>query len=133
MSSLRYALESTLVRESLAGSTEEYIAFDLDGTIAKYDGWKGIEHIGEPIEKTVNMIKQFLQQGVRVKILTARMATDNPTEREYVRNLIARWSEQHIGQALEATCVKDRFMVRLYDDRARQVIENTGEVITVQD
>lgn len=27
---------------------EEWIAFDLDGTLAKYDGWKWIEHIGEP-------------------------------------------------------------------------------------
>ena len=32
---------------------EEWVGFDLDGTLAKYDGWKGIDHIGEPVESVV--------------------------------------------------------------------------------
>ena len=27
-----------------------WYGFDLDGTLAKYDGWKGIDHIGEPVK-----------------------------------------------------------------------------------
>lgn len=110
-------------------TSEEWIGFDLDGTTAEYDGWKGIEHIGAPIAKTVNMIKAFLAKGVKVKFLTARVATKDANERRMARKYIADWSLTNIGTALDATCIKDRMMVRLYDDRARQVIENEGEVV----
>jgi len=128
MSLFKMALENQLIENELDDS-EEYIAFDLDGTTAKYDGWKGIEHIGEPIEKTVRMIKAFLAKGVKVKFLTARVATADAAERRRAREVIAAWSKEHIGQELEATCIKDRMMVRQYDDRARQVIENEGDVV----
>jgi len=110
-------------------SEEEWVAFDLDGTAAVYNGWNGIEHIGEPIARTIAMIKAFLGKGVKVKFLTARVACADPTERRLARKYIADWSLEHIGTALEATCIKDRFMVRQYDDRARQVVENTGELV----
>lgn len=55
-------------------SGEEWIGFDLDGTLAKYDGWKGLDHIGEPIEAIVRLAKKFHAEGKRVKILTARVA-----------------------------------------------------------
>ena len=29
------------------------IAIDLDGTLAEYDGWKGIDNIGKPIKGAV--------------------------------------------------------------------------------
>ena len=51
-----------------------WYGFDLDGTLAKYDGWKGIDHIGEPIEPMVNLIKKMHSEGRVVKILTARVA-----------------------------------------------------------
>ena len=130
MNLLRLALENQLIEQELSDDTEEYIAFDLDGTAAEYDGWKGVEHIGAPIPKTIAMIKAFLAKGAKVKFLTARMATKDQEERELARTTIANWSQEHIGQALEATCIKDRMMVRLYDDRARQVIENEGKVVT---
>ena len=53
---------------------EGWIGFDLDGTLAKYDGWQGIDHIGEPIEAIVRLAKKFHAEGKRVKILTARVA-----------------------------------------------------------
>ena len=31
---------------------EHWHGFDLDGTLAKDDGWKGKDYIGDPIEKT---------------------------------------------------------------------------------
>lgn len=30
-----------------------WIAVDLDGTLAEYDGWKGSAHIGNPVPKMV--------------------------------------------------------------------------------
>lgn len=51
-----------------------WYGFDLDGTLAKYDGWKGIDHIGEPVELMVARIKKMHDEGKVVKILTARVA-----------------------------------------------------------
>lgn len=51
-----------------------WYGFDLDGTLAKYDGWRGIDHIGEPIEPMVDLIKKMHDEGKVVKILTARVS-----------------------------------------------------------
>jgi len=51
-----------------------WYGFDLDGTLAKYDGWKGISHIGEPIAPMVELIKRYHSEGKVVKIMTARVA-----------------------------------------------------------
>ena len=51
-----------------------WYGFDLDGTLAKYDGWKGIDHIGEPVKPMVDLIKKMHEDGKVVKILTARVA-----------------------------------------------------------
>lgn len=51
-----------------------WYGFDLDGTLAKYDGWKGIDHIGEPVKPMVDLIKRMHDEGKAVKIVTARVA-----------------------------------------------------------
>ena len=51
-----------------------WYGFDLDGTLAKYDKWEGIDHIGEPIKPMVELIKKMHDEGKVVKILTARVA-----------------------------------------------------------
>lgn len=51
-----------------------WYGFDLDGTLAKYDGWKGIDHIGEPVKPMVDLIRKMHEEGKVVKILTARVA-----------------------------------------------------------
>lgn len=55
-------------------SGEGWYGFDLDGTLAKYDGWKGIDHIGEPVKPMVELIKRMHDEGKVVKIVTARVA-----------------------------------------------------------
>ena len=51
-----------------------WYGFDLDGTLAKYDKWEGINHIGEPVKHMVDLIKIMHAEGRVVKILTARVA-----------------------------------------------------------
>ena len=51
-----------------------WYGFDLDGTLAKYDGWKGIDHIGEPVKPMVELIRRMHDEGKVVKIVTARVA-----------------------------------------------------------
>jgi hypothetical protein len=54
-------------------STQGWIGVDLDGTLAHYDGWKGADHIGEPIPAMVERVKRWLAEGKTVKIFTARV------------------------------------------------------------
>ena len=102
-----------------------WIGVDLDGTLAFYDGWKGAEHVGPPVPKMLERVKAWLAEGREVRIFTARMfqhgfGNDALTP-------IQRWCEEHVGQVLEVTCVKDFSMLELWDDRCVQVIANTGE------
>lgn len=101
---------------------EGWIGVDLDGTLAMYDGWLGAEYIGAPIPAMVQRVKLWLLQGRTVKVFTARVAV----EREAVLPYIEAWCEEHIGQALEVTNLKDYGMIELWDDRAVQVEPNTG-------
>ncbi len=114
-----------------------WIGVDLDATLATYGEWRGEDHIGDPILPMVARIKKWLSQGVEVRIFTARAyalveaeRTGNATQVQGVKNNviapIERWCEQHIGVALPVTCMKDYGMVELWDDRAVQVVPNTG-------
>ena len=111
---------------------EGWIGFDLDGTLAKYDGWRGETHIGEPIEQIVKEAKRFLSLGYEVKIFTARVAESENNKdgskhtNSAVINAIQDWTEKHIGKRLEVTNKKDFRMIELWDDRAVQVVPNTG-------
>ena len=108
-----------------------WIGVDLDGTLARYDGWKGAEHIGEPIPSMLERVTRWLSTGQEVRIFTARVWTDGTPERtaEATRagEIIANWCFEHIGMVLPITCVKDFGMIELWDDRAVRVPANSGE------
>lgn len=108
-----------------SGQSYGWTGVDLDGTLAYYDHWRGIEHIGEPIAPMVERVKHWLAEGRIVKIFTARVAEHN--DAWPVRQFINAWCLEHIGRVLEVTNVKDMAMVELWDDRAVQVVVNTGE------
>jgi len=40
-----------------------WIGVDLDGTLAHYEGFKGAQHIGEPISPMVERVKRWLAEG----------------------------------------------------------------------
>jgi hypothetical protein len=102
---------------------EQWIGIDLDGTLAHYDGWKGADHIGEPIQKMIEFVKKLIVDGNRVKIFTARayLAEQIPPVKEWL-------SSVGLGE-LEITNVKDFAMIMLYDDRCQQVVANTGNIV----
>lgn len=100
--------------------TEAWMAVDFDGTLAHYTEWKGVGVLGHPIPAMIARVKAWLIEGRRVKILTARH--DNP---ECVAAL-ELWCLEHLGVVLEVTGVKDRHMFELWDDRAVQIVSNTG-------
>lgn len=101
--------------------SNSWIGVDLDGTFAHYDGYKGPEHIGEPVPEMLERVKQWRKNGVRVKIFTARACV--PDHVKYVEEYILK----HVGEKLEVTNIKDYHMVELWDDRAVRVVFNTGK------
>jgi len=106
-----------------------WIGVDLDGTLAQYEGWKGADHIGEPVPAMVERVQRWLADGYHVRVFTARVSTPNALEREEVERAIFEWTKEHIGTPLVATCIKDYAMIELWDDRCVQVLPNTGEPV----
>jgi len=80
--------------------------------------------IGEPVPVMVNRILRWTRKRTTVKIFTARANCPNfdPTP-------IQDWLEAHGMPRLEVTCMKDKYMIQLWDDRAVQVERNTGRRI----
>ena len=100
-----------------------WIGIDLDGTLARSDSlWTGPK-IGDPIPQMIKLTKQLVEKGARVKIFTARAADPDQVQ------LVKTWLVENGLPELEITNVKDFGMIRLYDDRAVQVVTNTGEII----
>lgn len=109
---------------------EEWVGFDLDGTLAKYDGWKGIDHIGEPVESVVLVAKLLHWLGKKIKILTARVAPrGGENDSDKARAYVEEWCQKNLGFTPEVTYVKDASMVALFDDRAVAVEPNTGKIL----
>jgi GNAT superfamily N-acetyltransferase len=124
------ALRAWQTRKSavLAAADKEWakwIGVDLDGTLAKemeeFDPLK----IGEPIEGMVRKVKEAVEDGVEVRVFTARMADEE--KREDIRKAIREWTLEHVGTALESTHEKDPGMTEIWDDRARQVVKDEGK------
>lgn len=113
------------------GSKEEkWIGFDLDGTLAEYNGWKGIEHIGEPVQSMVILMRMLNHAGIKVKILTARVAPrDDGEGGDKAKTYIAEWCKKNLGFVPEITHLKDASMGALFDDRAVAVEQNTGKIL----
>lgn len=117
-------------------SPRGWIGVDFDGTIAKYDPSKGIEHLGAPIASMVERVRGWLRKGYEVRIVTARVgfsgdpyrapAADELMFAALQRKLIEEWCVREIGMRLAVTASKDFGMIELWDDRAVQVQVNTG-------
>lgn len=107
-----------------------WIGVDLDGTLAFYDYWRGIGHIGAPIPLMVERVNKWIKEGREVRIFTARVAPSNEENRDNLnaRGFIREWCVTHLGAILPVTCVKDFGMIELWDDRAVPVMKNTGEI-----
>lgn len=123
------------------GRPQGWIGVDLDGTLARYDGWRPDGSIGPPVPTMLARVKQKLAEGWDVRIVTARVAPmgalasmeealndggGDQHKPQAQRMMIEAWCREHVGQVLRVQCYKDCQMIELWDDRARQVIPNTG-------
>jgi len=116
----------------MAANIEEWVGFDLDGTLATYDRWRGDDHIGKPVELMVRRLLHYIEKGYRCKIFTARVAPLEGRDTARVTRIIQDWCEAHIGHRLEVTCIKDQGLLQHFDDRCIQVVKNTGKIVINQ-
>jgi hypothetical protein len=101
--------------------TDQWIGVDLDGTLAEYNDWIDISHIGKPIPLMIERVNGWIAEGKKVKIFTARV-TQGPEAVRYIHE----WLVTQGLPKLDVTNVKDFNMVELWDDRCVSVVTNTG-------
>jgi hypothetical protein len=51
------------------------VCVDLDGVLARYDKWKGIDHIGDPVPGALEFVRQ-LSRVAEIIVFTSRCAQD---------------------------------------------------------
>lgn len=100
-----------------------WFGVDLDGTLAASEGLKNLDTIGKPIPLMMERVKLWIAQGHKVKIMTARASDPNQIP------LVKSWIKKHGLPDLEVTNQKDYDMVELWDDRAIQVLPDTGKPV----
>lgn len=96
------------------------VCVDLDKVLAKYDGWKSLEHIGDPIPGAREFLTE-LANSYRVVIHTARFSNErvrNEGDIQRVKNIIEVWLRENnldfdevftgTGKPLASAFVDDR-------------------------
>ena len=106
-------------------ATRQTVCVDLDGVLATYDGWKGMDNFGDPIPGAVDFINE-LNKFAEVVIFTTRcnLSVTRKETGETVLSLQKRvkdWLDKHgfkykdvyIGQGkpLGAAYIDDRAVV----------------------
>lgn len=97
-----------------------WIAVDLDGTLAYYHSWRGLDHIGKPIKAMLERVRGWIAEGYEVRIFTARAASP-----ELVPPVEAWLKKQKLG-GLKVTNELDADCLEVWDDRCVQMIPNMG-------
>ncbi len=115
--------EAESVKEP-TGKSGPWVGVDLDGTLAIWDNRSSLDRIGPPIPAMLSYVQRMVDNGVRVKIFTARAGDPDQIPK------IEKWLTKNGLPGLEITNVKDYYMEHLYDDRAVQVEQNTGRIIS---
>ena len=126
-------------RRPITVGARGWIGVDLDGTLAMHRAYCDAEPIGPPVPAMLDRVIAWLEQGIEVRILTARVGEsgkmlsngrrDDATVADEQRALIGAWCLQHLGRVIPITATKDAFMRSLWDDRAVRVERNTGRIV----
>ncbi|MFN0279330.1 MAG: TOTE conflict system archaeo-eukaryotic primase domain-containing protein [Pyrinomonadaceae bacterium] len=97
------AKKSTLVPAPLPKTREPVarkprVCLDLDGVLAQYDKWRGVEHIGDPISGALKFTKD-LAKIAEIVVFTSRCAQDIAENSRItpgqLRIHVIEWLEKH--------------------------------------
>ncbi|KXK01360.1 MAG: hypothetical protein UZ17_ACD001001821 [Acidobacteria bacterium OLB17] len=79
-------------------SRKPRVCVDLDGVLAQYDKWRGIDHIGEPVEGALQFMKK-LARFASITIFSSRCAQDvlegSRISPGQLRIRVIEWLEKH--------------------------------------
>lgn len=95
-------------------------AVDLDKTLAFHHSGMATRVIGKPIPGMMKQVKQWLADGDKVVIFTARAG------KKGARPAIRKWLRKYGLPELEITNIKRPEFTDFHDDKARPVIPNKG-------
>lgn len=71
------------------------VCIDVDGTLARYDGWKGVDHIGDPLPGAVELTKR-IAEFADIMIYTTRCCSDLNHEAPHLLvNRVRAWLDKH--------------------------------------
>jgi hypothetical protein len=146
---MTYEIPERVLRLAKEGG---WIGVDLDGTLFTYTEWVGWNVFGEPIQPMIERVLLWLACGVEVRIVTARVGLPIRTERgihgpavllEHLCRVtgqpfsdysMIRAIQDHLAKhglpRLKVQPHKDVDMIELWDDRAVQVVVNTGKTLS---
>jgi len=102
------------------------VCVDLDGVLAHYDGWKGVDHIGDPRPGAVDFTKA-LSLIADVVIFTTRCNEEmnKPEKAHLLVNRVRAWLDKHGFQYADVYAGQGKPIAAAYiDDRAIAVPEN---------
>lgn len=105
------------------------IAVDFDRTLAFYEGGDSFKmyEFGKPVPAMYFRVKQWLSEGHKVIIFTARVSPHGANyDIEGVRKAIQDWCEQNDLPRLEVSCIKDTRIDEIWDDKGVSVKANSG-------
>lgn len=104
-------------------SDQDWVGVEFDGTLAMSVPYTEVYKLGMPIYEMVRRVKAWLEEGVDVRIVTARVS-GRPSPAATA--VLTDWLLLNIGRVLPLTCIIDDGMTELWSSRAVQVRKNTG-------
>jgi len=122
-SELRNLNPSNPLNNEITKEKQKCYYVNLDGCLAYYDNWGNVDDIGEPINEMKKWILYWLKKGIKIKIFTAR--ANQPELIPPIR----KWLLFNGFPPLEITNIKGIDCNMIFDNNARQVVNNTGQII----
>lgn len=89
------------------GYNKRCIAFDFDGVLAVYDGYRGPTVLGDPMPGVLELVTELIARGLEVIVFTVRDA-----------GAVLDWLAEHGFPLLEVTNMKLGKVSVFLDDRA---------------
>jgi hypothetical protein len=105
----------------------------LDATLARYDGWKGVDHIGEPLPGAQEFMEQLCRLANVVVFTTRTKADDeslgrNGKTKYELASLVESWLKNHDIPYHEVYVGQGKPIASAYvDDRAVSIKANPNE------
>ena len=101
---------------------------DLDGTLAYFYKWEGLDIIGAPVPEMIEKVKAWVKAGDDIIIFTARLGPSSeqyPKNDKIARQAIESWCLKYFDRIFPITSTKASFDVG-YDDKIHYIIKNSG-------